>query len=215
MRPAMSAGRTRARSPWHTPICRKTSRSGIGCLHPADRASAWRPESRNGGNMWRARIGGSGWSGQLSRQQRTITQRVHVAYEDARPMRAGAARDLPTEAQWESPRGVAATARTIGRAPLTTMASRSRTHGKVFSRCDTKDDGYVGTAPVGCFQAQRLWPPRHDWNVWNGPATGIGRDTHASDGQSTAPNWYRSDFRRPARKPRDQGGSHIMCGLIC
>jgi formylglycine-generating enzyme required for sulfatase activity len=79
---------------------------------------------------------------------------VHVAYEDALAYARWLGRSLPTEAQWEyAARG--------GREGEDDWSSAFDPDGKpiantwqgTFPFINTAEDGYSGTAPVGCFKA--------------------------------------------------------------
>jgi formylglycine-generating enzyme required for sulfatase activity len=98
---------------------------------------------------------------------------VQIAYEDALAYARWRGRELPTEAQWEyAARG--------GRDGEDDWSSAFNSDGKpiantwqgVFPVLDTKDDGYVGTAPVGCFKPNgyglydmigNVWEWTNDW----------------------------------------------------
>jgi sulfatase modifying factor 1 len=98
---------------------------------------------------------------------------VHVAYEDALAYAHWRGRSLPTEAQWEfAARG--------GRDGEDDWSSAFDADGKpiantwqgVFPVLNTKEDGYAGTAPVGCFKPNgyglydmigNVWELTSDW----------------------------------------------------
>jgi formylglycine-generating enzyme len=98
---------------------------------------------------------------------------VHVAYEDALAYAHWRDRSLPTEAQWEfAARG--------GRDGEDDWSSAFDAEGKpiantwqgIFPVLNTKEDGYAGTAPVGCFKPNgyglydmigNVWELTSDW----------------------------------------------------
>jgi formylglycine-generating enzyme required for sulfatase activity len=92
---------------------------------------------------------------------------VHVAYEDALAYARWLGHSLPTEAQWEyAARG--------GRDGEDDWSSALDADGKpiantwqgIFPVINSKDDGYVGTAPVGCFHPNGYGLYDMIGNVW-------------------------------------------------
>ena len=140
---------------------------------------------------------------------------VHVAYEDALAYAHWRGRSLPTEAQWEfAARG--------GRDGEDDWSSAFNADGKpiantwqgVFPVLNTKEDGYAGTAPVGCFKPNgyglydmigNVWELTSDWY-----RAGHSRDTVANP---TGPELV--SLRVAAEQSASRvikGGSHL-CSL--
>ncbi len=143
---------------------------------------------------------------------------VHVAYEDATAYARWRGRSLPTEAQWEfAARG--------GRDGEDDWSSAFDAEGKpiantwqgIFPVLNTKDDGYAGTAPVGCFKANgyglydmigNVWEWTDDWYQ-----PGHSRDTAVNP---TGPELI--SIRIAAGQPASRvikGGSHLCALNYC
>ena len=112
---------------------------------------------------------------------------VHVAYEDALAYARWLGHSLPTEARWEyAARG--------GRDGEDDWSSAFDADGKpiantwqgIFPVLNSKDDGYAGTAPVGCFRPNGYGLYDMIGNVWEWTS-----------------DWYRPGHPRvPAAEPQ-------------
>src|SRR3954454_15736027 len=136
-------------------------------------------EITRGGKItqWRQYVPGANWR-QPSGPGSTIAGKdnhpvVHIVYEDALEYARWRGHELPTEAQWEfAARG--------GRDGEDDYSSAYDPDGKpiantwqgVFPVLNTNDDGYSGTAPVGCFKPNdyelydmigNVWEWTSDW----------------------------------------------------
>ena len=92
---------------------------------------------------------------------------VHVAYEDALAYARWLGHSLPTEAQWE----YAARGGRDGEDDWSSAFDRNdkpiaNTWQGIFPVLNTKDDGYAGTAPVGCFRPNGYGLYDMIGNVW-------------------------------------------------
>ena len=141
---------------------------------------------------------------------------VHIAYEDALAYARWRGRGLPTEAQWEfAARG--------GRNAEDDWSSAFDRDGKpiantwqgLFPVFNTEEDGYSGTAPVGCFRENGYGLYDMIGNVWEWTA-----------------DWYKANHaREPTMNPSGpelhqiatrglpsrviKGGSYLCASNFC
>jgi formylglycine-generating enzyme required for sulfatase activity len=143
---------------------------------------------------------------------------VHIAYEDALAYARWRGRGLPTEAQWEfAARG--------GRDGEDDWSSAFDPEGKpiantwqgIFPVLNSNDDGYAGTAPVGCFKPNgyglydmigNVWEWTNDWY----------RAGHSRDAafNPTGPDF--ASIRVAAGQSASRvikGGSHLCASNYC
>ena len=100
---------------------------------------------------------------------------VHVAYEDALAYAHWRGRDLPTEAQWEyAARGGRRSGEDWSYAYDQDGKPIANTWQGIFPVYNSEQDGYAGTAPVGCFPPNgyglydmigNVWEWTSDWYV--------------------------------------------------
>jgi formylglycine-generating enzyme required for sulfatase activity len=144
---------------------------------------------------------------------------VHVAYEDALAYARWRDRDLPTEAQWEyaARGGLEGEDYAWGSDYQPGGRLKANSWQGIFPVLNTEEDGYVGTAPVGCFDANgyglydmigNAWEWTNDWY----------RDGHAAEEtiNPTGPNLLEIGFA-PGESPRRviKGGSHLCAPNFC
>ncbi|MAU40271.1 MAG: gliding motility-associated lipoprotein GldK [Kordiimonas sp.] len=93
---------------------------------------------------------------------------VHIAYADAVAYAQWAGRDLPTEEQWEyaARGGLEQNTYAWGEELMPDGKPRANHWQGLFPVQNTKDDGYSGMAPVGCFPANGYGLYDMIGNVW-------------------------------------------------
>ena len=159
---------------------------------------------------------------------------VHVAYEDALAYARWRGRSLPTEAQWEfAARGGRDGEDDWSSAFDAKSKPIANTWQGIFPVLNTRDDGYPGTAPVGCFKANgyglhdmigNVWEWTSDWyqpghpreKLFNpaGPASSrVGQPPSRviKGGSHLCAANYCSRYRPAARQPQevDLSAAHL------
>ena len=144
---------------------------------------------------------------------------VHVSPDDARAYAAWAGGRLPEEHEWEyaahlgliSPQDQTSSAYDVDGRPV------ANTWQGVFPVLNTGEDGFDGTAPVGCFGRDRLGLADMMGNVWELTATPFGDGSMTIKGGSylCADNFCRR-YRPAARQPQETGfsASHVGFRIV-
>ena len=145
---------------------------------------------------------------------------VHVAYEDALAYARWVGRELPTEAQWEyaARGGIDGADYVWGNEFEPRNRPMANTWQGLFPFRNAVDDGYPGTSPVGCFEANGYGLYDMAGNVWQWTSTWY-RPGHAQDAQhdpigpSEGESLDPSQPGVPARVIK--GGSHLCAPNYC
>ena len=134
---------------------------------------------------------------------------VQIAYEDAVAYAQWANKSLPTEAQWEyaARGGLDQATYSWGNQY---SAKKANTWQGLFPFFNTKEDGYIGTAPVGSFAANGYSLYDITGNVWEWTSDWyqINREGNAHSHNPTGADQAESfDPRKP-----DDGALHVIKG---
>ncbi len=163
------------------------------------------------GAHWRAPMGpGSDLAGLESHPV------VHVAFEDAEAYAAWAGRRIPSEAEWErAARAGHENAIYEWGAELTPDDEwRANTWQGPFPIENRGEDGFIGTAPVGCFPPSDYGLYDMTGNVWEWTADVFGGDPALGvikGGSFLCAENYCARYRPPARQSfeRNFSASHV------
>ena len=140
---------------------------------------------------------------------------VHVAFEDALAYAKWLGRELPTEAQWEyaARGGLAAQPFVWGERFAPDGRQMANTWQGPFPLANTRDDGFLGTSPVGCFDANGYGLYDMAGNVWQWTTSWfrpehLGDATHNPTGPEEA---LALDPRQPDVPAKVIKGGSFLC----
>lgn len=151
---------------------------------------------------------------------------VHVAYVDAEAYATWAAKDLPTEAEWElaARGGLDGAEYTWGDEFMPGGQQMANTWQGEFPYRNTLEDGFEYTAPVGSFPANGYGLHDMAGNVWEWTSDWYQDHSRLKSPCCTASN-PRGAFREDSFDPREpdvkiprkvtKGGSHLCAPNYC
>jgi formylglycine-generating enzyme required for sulfatase activity len=151
---------------------------------------------------------------------------VHVAFEDAEAYAKWAAKELPTEAEWElAARGGLEAAEYVWGDELAPDGKlQANTWQGEFPWQNTNDDGFEWTAPVGSFPANGYGLHEMAGNVWEWTTDWYSSSHEAAASACCAPTNPRGagreesfDPAQPIKIPRKvmKGGSYLCAPNYC
>ncbi|MEL6285159.1 MAG: formylglycine-generating enzyme family protein [Pseudomonadota bacterium] len=182
--------------------------------HPGASANLANPWALVSGATWRTPSGpGSDIAG------REAYPVVHVSQADARAYAEWAGGRLPSEIEWEyaASLGLADPANQASGAYDAAGRPLANTWQGVFPVADTRDDGFGGLAPAGCFPPSAIGLHDMIGNVWEWTDTPYAPRQHTIKGGSylCADNFCRR-YRPAARQPQDSdfSSSHIGFRIV-
>ena len=145
-------------------------------------------EQKNASAWWQF-IAGANWRHPLgpnsSIDGKDAFPVVQVTYDDALAYANWIGRRLPTEAEWEyaSRGGLERASYSWGEEPPHQGISKANTWQGNFPFNNMKEDGFVGSSPVGCFPANGYGLYDMTGNVWEWTETAYGPDHQRDYGQ--------------------------------
>jgi formylglycine-generating enzyme required for sulfatase activity len=131
---------------------------------------------------------------------------VAVTYQDALAYARWAGRDLPSEAQWEW----AARAGQTRAAQDHEQPNNANTWQGLFPVVNTIEDGFVGLAPVGCYEPNAFGLYDMVGNVWELTAD-LFRGPHLRSGEMAEPGQVPADIRPGVTQQRVIKGGSFLC----